>query len=246
VRGGFEHILEGIDHLLFLACLVLPIRRLRALIPVVTAFTAAHSVTLAASAYGMAPGALWFPPFIETLIATSIAYMALENIIEAVADRPGRETLHRRWMVAFAFGLVHGFGFSFALRQTLQFAGAHLLTSLISFNIGVELGQLAVLLLLVPVLGWLFGRAISPKLGVILISAFIAHTGWHWMLERGAELLKYRWQWPALNAAFFALAFRWAFALVLAGTLMALVSQWWSRRSRRQSPPPLADNTTKD
>ena len=136
VAAGFLHILDGTDHLLFLLCLVIPFRRFRALIPVVTAFTVAHSITLIASAYDLAPDALWFPPLIETLIAISIVYMALENIV-------GSSTVQRRWMIAFGFGLVHGFGFSFALRETLQFAGSHLLTSLLSFNIGVELGQIA-------------------------------------------------------------------------------------------------------
>ena len=134
VRSGFDHILDGIDHLLFLFCLVIPIRRMRTLIAVITSFTVAHSVTLIASAYDMAPGALWFPPLVETLIATSIVYMALENIAGA--------RLTNRWVITFAFGLVHGFGFSFALRETLQFAGEHLLTSLLAFNVGVELGQL--------------------------------------------------------------------------------------------------------
>ena len=138
IRMGFDHILDGTDHLLFLLCLVIPFRRFRALIPVVTAFTVAHSITLIASAYGLAPDVGWFPPLIETLIAVSIVYMALENIV-------GGATVHRRWMMAFGFGLVHGFGFSFALRQSLQFAGAHMLASLLSFNIGVELGQLLVL-----------------------------------------------------------------------------------------------------
>src|SRR5262249_59215880 len=97
------------------------------------------------AALGFAPGALWFAPLIETLIAVSILYMALENIA-------GVQTIQRRWMMAFGFGLVHGFGFSFALRETLQFAGSHLLTSLLSFNVGVELGQLLLLVLLIPVL----------------------------------------------------------------------------------------------
>src|SRR6266568_861500 len=78
---GFFHILDGTDHLLFLLCLVIPFRRLGALIPVVTAFTIAHSITLIASAYNLAPNFLWFPPLIETLIAISIVYMALENIV---------------------------------------------------------------------------------------------------------------------------------------------------------------------
>ena len=83
MKLGFTHILDGIDHLLFLFCLVIPFRRFRALVAVVTAFTVAHSITLFASAYDLAPDALWFPPLIETLIATSIVYMALENIVGA-------------------------------------------------------------------------------------------------------------------------------------------------------------------
>ena len=121
---GFDHILDGVDHLLFLLCLVVPFRSFWALVPIVTSFTVAHSITLIASALGLAPSALWFPPLIETLIALSIVLMAFENIIGA--------QLNRRWMIAFGFGLVHGFGFSFALSESLQFAGAHLLTSLLA------------------------------------------------------------------------------------------------------------------
>ena len=187
VNLGFLHILEGTDHLLFLFCLVIPFRRFRALIPVVTAFTLAHSITLIASAYNLAPDALWFPPLIETLIAISIVYMALENIV-------GGSTVGRRWMMAFGFGLVHGFGFSFALRQTLQFAGSHLLTSLLSFNVGVELGQLLVLIMLIPLLEALFRFAVAERMGTIILSALVAHTGWHWMLERGDKLSQFPFQ----------------------------------------------------
>jgi hypothetical protein len=134
VELGFQHILDGTDHLLFLFCLAIPFRKLKALVPIVTSFTVAHSITLLASAYGLGPAALWFPPLIETLIATSILYMALENIV-------GSATVHRRWIIAFFFGLVHGFGFSFALKETLQFAGTHLVTSLLAFNVGVEPGS---------------------------------------------------------------------------------------------------------
>ena len=89
IKDGFFHILDGIDHLLFLFCLVIPFRRLRPLVAVVTAFTVAHSITLIASAFDMAPDALWFPPLIETLIAASIVYMAIENIIGAHLQRAG-------------------------------------------------------------------------------------------------------------------------------------------------------------
>ena len=194
VELGFFHILDGTDHLLFLFCLVIPFRSLRKLIPVVTSFTVAHSITLIASAYNLAPDFLWFPPLIETLIAMSIVYMALENIVGGIG-------VQRRWMMTFGFGLVHGFGFSFALRQTLQFAGSHLLTSLLSFNIGVELGQLLVLVLLIPLLDAFFRYAVAERMGTIILSALVAHTGWHWMIDRGEQLAQFRFVWPVLTAA---------------------------------------------
>jgi hypothetical protein len=196
VALGFEHILDGFDHLLFVLCLVVPIRRLRPLVAVITSFTLAHSITLIASALGLAPSALWFPPLIETLIAVSIVYMALENIIGA--------RLERRWLIAFGFGLVHGFGFAFALRESLQFAGAHLLTSLLAFNVGVELGQLLVIGIALPVLAGLFRWVVAERVGVIVISAILAHSAWHWMTARFAILREYRFAWPALDASLLA------------------------------------------
>jgi len=209
VEQGFLHILDGTDHLLFLLCLVIPFRRLGPLIVIVTSFTVAHSVTLFASAFGYAPSALWFPPLIEVLIAMSIVYMALENIVGS--------NLERRWMITFTFGLVHGFGFSFALRETLQFAGSHLLAALFAFNVGVELGQLLAILLLVPALRVLF-RFVPERIGTIILSALVAHTAWHWMTDRG-EIL-WRFPRPAVDAALVADAMRWLMALlVLAGAL---------------------------
>ena len=210
VQLGFIHILGGTDHLLFLVCLVIPFRRFRALAAIVTAFTVAHSVTLIASAFNLGPDALWFPPLIETLIATSIVYMALENIVGS--------NVQRRWMITFGFGLVHGFGFSFALHQTLQFAGSHLLTSLLSFNAGVELGQLLVLALLIPALELLFRYAAAERIGTIILSAIVAHTAWHWMIERGERLMQFQIQRPALTAAFMLTIVRWLMvAVALAG-----------------------------
>ena len=207
---GFFHILDGIDHLLFLLCLVIPFRRIVPLITLVTSFTVAHSITLGASAFGYAPSALWFPPLVETLIALSIVFMALENILGA--------KLQRRWLVAFGFGLVHGFGFSFALRESLQFAGSHLVTSLLAFNVGVELGQIAVLLVAVPVLVLLFRHVVAERLGVIVMSALIAHTSWHWMADRWGTLQAYTISLPPLDIVFLLTLVRWSMAiLVLVG-----------------------------
>jgi hypothetical protein len=218
VADGFFHILGGIDHLLFLLCLVIPFRRFGALIVIVTSFTVAHSVTLVASAYDMAPSALWFPPLVETLIAASIVYMALENIVLRARGGPEgpplRSAVTRRWMVTFGFGLVHGFGFSFALRDSLQLAGSHVLTSLLSFNVGVELGQLLVLVVAIPALNALFRYGIAERMGTIVLSAFVAHTGWHWLTERGGQLGQYRFEWPVVDLAFLDLGLRWAMVAV--------------------------------
>jgi hypothetical protein len=233
-KDGFFHILDGIDHLLFLLALVIPFRRLRSLVIVVTAFTLAHSVTLIASAYNLAPDALWFPPLVETLIAVSIVYMTFENII-GVVGRSGRNDdvhtatmaaaaerdLNRRWAVAFGFGLIHGFGFSFALRESLQFAGSHLLTSLLAVNVGVEFGQLLVLVVLVPALNLLFRYMVAEKIGTILLSALVGHTGWHWATERGEQLL--RFPWPAVNTALLLTTVRMLIVMVAASALAWLV-----------------------
>ena len=230
VRLGFLHILEGTDHLLFLFCLIIPFRRFRELVLLVTAFTVAHSITLVASAYGLAPDALWFPTLVETLIATSIVYMALENIVGG--------KVRRRWLITFGFGLVHGFGFSFALRETLQFAGSHLLTSLLAFNLGVELGQLLVLVLLLPLLALLFRHVVAERTGTVILSALVAHTGWHWMVERGAELGQFGW--PELDAQFVASAMRWMMLPVAVAGLYWLIGLYRNRgeQTTGSSPSP--------
>ena len=209
---GFDHILDGIDHLLFLLCLVIPLRRIRSLIPVITSFTIAHSITLISSAFGLVPNVLWFGPMIELLIALSIVYMAIENILFAASHNI---VLKHRWLVTFGFGLVHGFGFSFVLAETMQFAGGHLFSSLLAFNLGVELGQLLVLVIVVPVLALLFKTFLAEKVGVILLSVLVAHTAWHWMMERGVVLLQYNLQWPVLDLVFLAGLMRWLMLLLV-------------------------------
>jgi hypothetical protein len=220
VKLGFLHILDGVDHLLFLLCLVLPFRRLGPLVLVVTAFTIAHSITLAAAAFNLAPDALWFPPLIETAIAGSIVFMSVENIVDA-ARGGGAGHLHRRWLIALAFGLVHGFGFSFGLKETLQFAGDHVPASLVAFNLGVEAGQILVLLILVPALRLAFRYLVPERIGIIVLSAIVAHTSWHWMVERGGELAAF--ERPALDLATLASATRWLlFAVIVGGVLWGI------------------------
>jgi hypothetical protein len=226
VELGFIHILDGADHLLFLLCLIMPFRKLRALVLIATAFTVGHSITLIAAALGYAPSGLWFPPLVETLIASSIVYTALENMVGY--------KLQRRWIVAFAFGLVHGLGFSFGLQQSLQLAGEHLVTSLLAFNIGIELGQLVVLLAMVPLLELVFRFVANERMGIIIISAFIAHTAWHWMLDRAEVLGKF--PPPAWDAAALANAVRWLIlGLVICAIIWFLAGPLRSRlRERRR------------
>jgi hypothetical protein len=123
---------------------------------------------------------------------------------------------------------VHGFGFSFALRESLQFAGDHLLTALFGFNVGVEMGQIAVLLALVPALGLLFRFVLPEWLGIIILSALVTHTGWHWMLERWRELAKF--PFPSIDAAFLASTMRGLMAMLIlvAGVWLArgLLKRW--------------------
>lgn len=218
---GFEHILEGADHLLFLFCLLIPLRRVMALIPVVTSFTIAHSITLIASALGWVPSAIWFPSLIEMLIALSIVYMACENIV-------GMQPRHR-WMMTFCFGLVHGFGFSFLLTESMQFAGSHLVSSLLAFNLGVEFGQILVLVLMVPFIHLLFRFVLPERIGVILLSALVAHWAWHWMEERGASFNAYQLSWPAMDRYFAVGLMQWVALLLLAVAVLWVMNEVFRR-----------------
>src|SRR6266487_6518253 len=229
---------EGTDHLLFLCCLVIPFRRLRPLVIIVTAFTVGHSISLIASAFGFVLDALWFPPLIETLIAVTIIYMAVENIVYAALGKLGSD-ISRRWIIAFAFGVVHGFGFSFALRESLQFAGDHLMTALFGFNVGVEIGQITVLLVLIPALDLIFRYVVADWLGVIIMSVLIAHVAWHWMIERGEQLAKF--PFPKIDAAFLASAMRGLMAIMILALAVLLANSWLKRWIQAQKIPPAKD-----
>jgi hypothetical protein len=191
----------------------------------VTAFTVAHSITLMAAAFDFVPSGLWFPPLVETLIALSIVWMALENVIGSTGW--GVSHMRRRWVLTFLFGLVHGFGFSFALRDTLQFGGSHFVTSLVSFNLGVELGQIMALVVIVPALQLLFRYVVAERIGGILISALVAHHAWHWMMERGQALFEHGWPFSGRETV--SLALRAAIVVWIAAW-----GYWYLARRRRK------------
>jgi len=217
---GVQHILTGFDHLLFLLCLVIPFRRLRSLIPVITAFTVGHSITLIGTAFGLAPDAKWFPPFIEMAIAVSIVYMAVENIIGP--------DLRRRWIIAGLFGLVHGFGFADVLGEQLQFAGSNLLTALLGFNLGIEIGQLIALSIFIPCLALVLRGRMQGRMGVSILSAAVGLIAWQWMVDRALTL----WQtpWPLPTTAGILIAAQWVVALVVAVGTATLFAKWCERR----------------
>ena len=150
------------------------------------AFAVAEAITLSPSS-NLAPDTEWFQPLIGVLIAISIIYMAIENAVSA--------GLSRRWMLAFGFGLLLGFHFSFGLRPALQFAGAHAMTSLVAFGAGVAGGQIAVLLIIVPAV-YVLARFLGERAATFLLSLVAGHIAWHWMVERGDILSRYPLQWP--------------------------------------------------
>ena len=225
---GIEHILTGYDHLLFLLCLIIPLRGWRQILSVVTVFTVAHSFTLLGSAFHLAPSGTWFPPFVEAAIAASIVYMALENIMGV--------NLKRRVLITGLFGLVHGFGFSYGLQENFQYAGTHLLVSLFAFNIGIEMGQIVVLAVMLPALVVVRRYVLTGHVGMIILSAIVAQTGWQWMIERGGVLMTVQWPRPSL-AGLAVLALWVAGLLLAAGGIRAIARRLRFTAGSLASPP---------
>jgi hypothetical protein len=154
VAEGVRHILEGWDHVLFVLCLVLGAARLAGLLWRATGFTIGHSVTLIAGFFGFVPSGAWFVPVVETGIALSIIYAALV----AVTGWPKRARAEGAvFAVTMAIGLLHGLGFSFVLHEILRVDAPNIWQSLLAFNLGVEVGQVLIILATWP-LFWLIAR----------------------------------------------------------------------------------------
>jgi hydrogenase/urease accessory protein HupE len=173
VTLGIEHILTGYDHMLFLLCLLMLGGSLRQLIKIVTAFTVAHSVTLSLGVLNLvALPSRW----VESAIALSIFYVAAENVWR------GSASLRRRWLVTFGFGLVHGLGFASAL-QEMHLPQANIAASLVGFNLGVEIGQLAVITLAYLALDVLWNQTWAPSFRR-WVSVAAALVGGLWFVQR--------------------------------------------------------------
>jgi len=178
LRHGVEHILYGIDHLLFVAALLLIVRDWRALVKTVTAFTVAHSITLALATFGL----LRLPPLpVEVLIAASIALVALEAVRR---ERGGTSLAIRRpYVVAFVFGLLHGSGFAGAL-QSLGLPQGDVPLALLTFNLGVEIGQLMFLAVVLLAIAALRSICPLPRQSVLASCYVIGIVSTFWVLER--------------------------------------------------------------
>ena len=172
---GVKHIFLGYDHLMFLLALILIGGRLFSLVKIVTAFTIAHSVTLILAALRIVtlPSRL-----VESGIALSIVYVAGENFFITRTDH--------RWLVTFYFGFVHGFGFANALRD-LGLPTRGLVSSLLAFNVGVELGQIAIVAIVFPLTLWLAKRSFRRP-AIVVLSSVILCFGIGWFIERAFRL----------------------------------------------------------
>ena len=137
---GIEHIWTGYDHIAFLLALIVIGLSLKEALKIITAFTVAHSITLLLAAMQIVSLG---SRFVESVIALSICYVAVENIL--------KKKVHYRWLIAFGFGLIHGFGFASALQELIA-GQANLLLSVLSFNAGVEIGQLTIVCTMLPLL----------------------------------------------------------------------------------------------
>ncbi|MBS3964027.1 MAG: HupE/UreJ family protein [Methylomonas sp.] len=172
---GVEHIVTGYDHLLFLLGLLLVTHSVWPAIKIITFFTIAHSITLALAGLNV----IDVPPsIVEPLIAVTIVYVAVENLLR------GEHPKGRHWLT-FGFGLIHGFGFASVLREMHIDSGDFgILVPLLSFNLGIEVGQIAIAALVLPLIWQLNNRAdIAAKL-LPICSAIIGLAGFYWLLER--------------------------------------------------------------
>jgi len=186
VHLGFEHILEGLDHLLFVFALVMLIPSTRHLIGAITAFTIAHSITLAFAALGhmSVPG----PP-VEAVIALSVVFLAVEILRQDKAN--AGLAARAPWIVAFSFGLLHGLGFAGALAE-IGLPDSDVAMALFAFNLGVEAGQLAFVVVILSV-SWIGRQAISafgsisayvPRMANMVVGYAIGGVATFWLVER--------------------------------------------------------------
>ena len=176
VKLGVEHIWTGYDHLLFLFGLLVVCARFKSIVGIISCFTLAHSITLALATLNVVN----LPSrYTEPLIAASIVFVGVENLVSRGAEPRGR------WALTFVFGLIHGFGFASVLRELgVGENGRGILLPLVTFNAGVELGQIAIAAVVLPIIWRLRKNETFVRRGVPALSALVAAAGLYWLLER--------------------------------------------------------------
>ena len=173
---GIRHIRTGFDHLLFLGGLLVACRSFHTMAGIITCFTVAHSITLALAALGWV---VISSRIVEPLIAASIVFVGVENLLRRDTEPKGR------WALTFVFGLVHGLGFAGALREAgVGAGGSSLLVPLVSFNLGIETGQLAIAAVTLPLLLKLRSRPSFVRYGLPAASSVVIVLGSYWLLQR--------------------------------------------------------------
>lgn len=191
IGEGVKHILEGLDHVLFVICLVLGAMHLKPLLWRVTGFTIGHSITLSLGFFGFVPSAAWFVPAVETGIALSIIYVAVVAVLPDF--NPKFRSEKSEWIVigiTSLIGLLHGLGFSFVLQNILQVTSPNIWQSLLAFNLGVEIGQVLIVLITLLVfymIGMIGHRA--TKISRYLVTSSCAAISLFWVIERGGSII---------------------------------------------------------
>jgi len=176
LKLGIAHIWTGYDHLLFLFGLLVVCRSFRSIVGIISCFTVAHSITLALATLNIVnlPSRV-----VEPMIAASICFVGVENLVRRGAEPKGR------WALTFGFGLIHGFGFASVLRELGVGSNGHgLALPLFTFNLGVEIGQITIAAIVLPI-GWQLRK--NPtfiRRGVPILSTIVAAAGLYWFLER--------------------------------------------------------------
>ncbi|MCL6571951.1 MAG: HupE/UreJ family protein [Bacillus sp. (in: Bacteria)] len=171
LKLGMHHILTGYDHLLFLLALIIRPQRVKELVAIVTAFTVGHSLTIALGTLDI----ITLPSlFVEVIIALSICYVAIENIF--------KKEIKYRWLITLLFGLIHGLGFSGLLKESLG-SQTKIAVELLAFNIGIEIIQLLLVFIVIPIMFYTYKKVDSNKI-VLPASIVISLMGGFWLIER--------------------------------------------------------------
>ncbi len=186
VVEGVRHILEGLDHVIFVLCLVVGASTVAGLLWRVTGFTLGHSVTLALGFFGVVPPGSWFIPAVELTIALTIIYAA----VTAIRGRNAESNGYRMFFITSFIGLIHGLGFSFVLQNILKVSSPNIWQSLLAFNVGIEFGQLAIVLVAAGVLALCRRVGVRAERGArVAISGAAVAVASFWIVERVPPLI---------------------------------------------------------